>query len=177
MTRGSRKRILALCLVLTGALPGRVAAGDHDALAAAPVDAPIRDPICGTREDPLVRVRADLVFPSGFRAEKGVVLYKSGKAALVTLTSVFAVADLAPADRERLRAELAAAHVGLAGDCTIDEVTGLNGLRGTIQLTWYGREPRRNAFTVTTAATQTCSTAVQSLVFDLVLSLRVADTV
>ena len=49
--------------------------------------------------------------------------------------------------------------------------------RGTIRLTWYGREPRRNAFTVTTAATQTCSTAVQALVFDLVLNLRVAGSI
>lgn len=176
MRQGSRKRIFALSLVVTGALVGRPAAGDYDPLAA-PLDPPIREPICGALEDPLVRVRADLVFPSGFAAEKVVVVYKSGKAALVTLTGVFAVDDLRPADRERVRAELAAAQVGFARDCTIDEVSGLNGLRGTIHLTWYGREPRRNAFTVTTAATQTCSTAVQALVFDLVLDLRVAGTV
>jgi hypothetical protein len=172
-----RKRILALCLlVIMAALAGPVVAGDYDALAATFVDPPIAEPICGAREDPLVRVRAHLVFASGFTSDKVVVVYKSGKAAMVTLTSRFAVDDLAPADRERVREELAAAQVGFAQDCTVDEVSGLNGLRGTVQVTWYGREPRRNAFTVTTAPTQTCSTAVQSLVFYLVLNLPVADT-
>ena len=176
MKQRSRKRVLALCLAVMSGLAGRAAAEDHDALVAM-LDPPIRDPICGAFEDPLVRVRAELLFPSGFASEKVVVVYKSGKAALVTLTDVFAVDDLTPADRQRVRDELAAAQVGFARDCTIDEANGLNGLRGTIHLTWYGREPRRNAFTVTTGPIQTCSTAVQGLVFDLVLSLRVAGTI
>lgn len=175
-----RRRALHLGFVVFLLISGAGAACAQDTaeegLNGAFVDPPILDPICGTFEDPLIRIRARLLFADGFNAEKVLVLYKSGKAAVVTLAATIAVDELAPQDRERVSNELARARVGFARNCTLDETVGLNGLRGTVQVTWYGRGERRNAFTVTTAETQTCSNAMQQLLFDLLLSLRVHGT-
>jgi hypothetical protein len=138
---------------------------------------PFLEPISGALEAPLLRVRAHLLFPDGeLRGEKVVVVYRSGKAAMFTLATTVAVDDLATADRARLLDELAAARVGFVRDCTLDETVGLNGLRGTVQVTWYGQGRRTNDFTVSMAAQPTCPSAVQRLVFFLVLELRVHET-
>ena len=166
----------AVFLLIFGA--GAACAQDtaEEGLTGAFVDPPILDPICGTIEEPLVRIRARLLFADGFNAEKILVLYKSGKAAVATLATTIAVDQLEPEDRERVSDELARARVGFARDCTLDESVGLNGLLGTVHVTWYGRGERRNAFTVTTAETQTCSSRMQQLLFYLLLSLRVHGT-
>lgn len=166
-----------IVLLIAGAGAARAQSALEEGLAAAFVDPPIQDPICGEMEDPLVRIRARLFFADGFNAEKVLILYKSGKAAVVTLATTIAVDELEPEDRERVSSELAHARIGFARDCTLEESTGLNGLHGTVHVTWYGRGARRNAFTVTTADTQTCSNGIQRLLFDLLLSLRVHGTV
>jgi hypothetical protein len=162
--------VFGLCWAAASAAQAQPA--DPSILLIGRLDPPRLNPICGVEEAPLLQVRA--MFSNSLDGVKSLILYKSGRVLLLDQFSdtIAAVDTLAPADWSRVLGEIANARVGFARDCSVTAAP-FNNVLITTQLTWYGEGSRRNRFTVTTADPQTCSNAMQKLIYDLVILLPV----